>query len=1353
MKLPGSRQRIVAGGGNVAGRIGAGRAAAHFFLVLVFVASASYGRSAPKRLSDWLLDRPPSAGDYPLGLSWRVRGEIPSQYAAYLDLIDRLSGSDSGLRADPAAVNRLREWLQSLPVTGRVPVASTDARWLEVNPMRDPALRPGDSIIVPKRPSTVTVLTDRGERCAVTHAQGREARDYLETCKSGDTRRADWAWIAQPDGHVQRFGIASWNRELQDEPAPGAWIWAPARDSGWPESISERLITFLASQGPAPDPAGGFGAPLLAPHAPSARSRSLETTASDWGGVGLLQTPSARMAPTGYLGVHVSRVFPYTRGNVFTQPFDWLEAGFRYTNISNRLYDPTGTIAGSQAYKDKSVDFKARLLAEIAYRPQLAVGMRDIAGTGLFSGEYIVGSKRTGPLDWSLGLGWGYLAGRGNLRNPLSVFGRSFDTRKMNGGGQGGNFSFGSYFHGPAALFGGVQYQTPWERLILKLEYDGNNYQHEPQANNQRQSSPWNVGLVYRMGRSADLSFGVERGNTAMLGLTLHTQLDQLSMPKFDDPPRVPVSGLRPRQAPDWSAVARELALQTDWRVGRMELSARELRVTFDDAEAGYWRERVDRAVAVLHRDAPVSADRFVLAYRQHGIQIAEHVVDRDAWVAEHTQFLPPRERREAIMAHAPGVAAGGTVVHDSPSPGFESGLGVGYQQTLGGPDGFVLFQLSAVEQAKLRLREDTWLQGRLQLGLIDNYGKFKYDAPSNLPRVRTFLREYLTTSRATMPNLELVHMGRLTDNQYYSVYGGYLESMFAGAGAEWLYRPYASRIAFGVDVNEVKQRGFRQDFSFLDPGYRVSTGHATLYWDTGWNNVQVNLSAGRYLAGDKGMTLEMYRVFSNGVRLGGYFSKTNVSSAQFGEGSFDKAMYVSIPFDAFLTRSSNSIGNFVWKPLTRDGGARLDRGISLYDVTTARDDRNLRFGPASPPNEVSIPANRREAWTPQPRGPEPFTQVLPRVMGVQWAADARYRERLVEALYRQGFRNIRVDFDASYRLNVAVAGDTLRPLSRAAGRAARTALRMAPLDAREVRIAIAERADVVVSYNFFDLVKLERFFEGVLARAELDAVVAVEFLDPSAREADPLAALGDLDTTLAEPSLAKVMLPDTRAAHRVITDITAAAAKAADTDWVRFGVLGTGLVLASSALDRRADRFARDHADNSAVKTVKNVGNALPWLSLAGAALAALDGSDPERSKSGYAAIEAGGAAYLMATALKYAVGRQRPGEDASTHSFKPFSSTANYNAFPSRHAIVSWAAVTPFAEQYDAPWLYGVAGITNLARVASREHWFSDTVVASVLGYGIGKLFYDASRAPAKAAPRVSLDRSGVRFAWDFE
>lgn len=121
---------------------------------------------------------------------------------------------------------------------------------------------------------------------------------------------------------------------------------------------------------------------------------------------------------------------------------------------------------------------------------------------------------------------------------------------------------------------------------------------------------------------------------------------------------------------------------------------------------------------------------------------------------------------------------------------------------------------------------------------------------------------------------------------------------------------------------------------------------HVTAYWDTGWQGVQINLSVGQYLAKDKGATLDISRRFRNGVVIGAYATKTNVSPAQFGEGSFDKGIYVTIPFDAMMTRSSSSIANLRWNPVTRDGGAKLDRRYPLYDLTDMGERRSLWYAP-----------------------------------------------------------------------------------------------------------------------------------------------------------------------------------------------------------------------------------------------------------------------------------------------------------------------------------------------------------------------------------------------------------------------
>ncbi len=105
---------------------------------------------------------------------------------------------------------------------------------------------------------------------------------------------------------------------------------------------------------------------------------------------------------------------------------------------------------------------------------------------------------------------------------------------------------------------------------------------------------------------------------------------------------------------------------------------------------------------------------------------------------------------------------------------------------------------------------------------------------------------------------------------------------------------PKAQRWAVGADAYQVWQRGFDRLFD-LQP-YKAFTGHFALYYDSPWYNLHFAARVGQYLAQDRGITLEVSRRFSTGVEVGVFATKTNVSSAQFGEGSFDKGTYHTYP-------------------------------------------------------------------------------------------------------------------------------------------------------------------------------------------------------------------------------------------------------------------------------------------------------------------------------------------------------------------------------------------------------------------------------------------------------------------------
>jgi hypothetical protein len=197
---------------------------------------------------------------------------------------------------------------------------------------------------------------------------------------------------------------------------------------------------------------------------------------------------------------------------------------------------------------------------------------------------------------------------------------------------------------------------------------------------------------------------------------------------------------------------------------------------------------------------------------------------------------------------------------------------------------------------------------------------------------VRSDTPRYFAGYDPKLAQLTVDYLFKLNENTYGRASAGYLERMFAGVGGEVLWKPVDQSWGLGADINYVWQRDFDSlGFGFYD--YDVVTGQASLYWDTGWYGMEVELDAGRYLAGDWGGTFQLTRRFANGWAVGAYFTLTNVTSEDFGEGSFNKGVAIEIPFRwtvPFETRQTRALA---LTSVSRDGGARLDISNRLYPI------------------------------------------------------------------------------------------------------------------------------------------------------------------------------------------------------------------------------------------------------------------------------------------------------------------------------------------------------------------------------------------------------------------------------------
>ena len=166
--------------------------------------------------------------------------------------------------------------------------------------------------------------------------------------------------------------------------------------------------------------------------------------------------------------------------------------------------------------------------------PDLAVGFRDLAGTGRFSSEYIVASKRYNNFNINLGLATGFLGSENNIKNPFRYISEDFSQRSRKGSrsSAGGEFAYETWFSGPSSLFFGFDYVLPYTRgTVFKMEYDSNNYLQEG-GKPLPKDSDYNFGFDFPIIKdNLKLSLNYERGNTFSLAWNISFNLSENIVP------------------------------------------------------------------------------------------------------------------------------------------------------------------------------------------------------------------------------------------------------------------------------------------------------------------------------------------------------------------------------------------------------------------------------------------------------------------------------------------------------------------------------------------------------------------------------------------------------------------------------------------------------------------------------------------------------------------------------------------------------------------------------------------------------------------------------------------------------
>ena len=635
-----------------------------------------------------------------------------------------------------------------------------------------------------------------------------------------------------------------------------------------------------------------------------------------YGMPGLVEMPTAESLPDAQIAATIAGSSSQRMVTLTFQAAPRLTGAFRY-----------GRFDGVRDFilYDRSFDLQYRLLDATGPWPALAIGLRDMVGTAVNSSEYLVATKTLGAgVTATVGLGWGRMGSHGGVANPLG-----WDTRVMDVG-LGGTPDSGAWFHGPMATFGGLDWQAN-ATTRLTIEYSSDAHQEEVDRGVVDYRSPINVGLNYAASPGVVVGAQVLHGSMIAANVTLTF-----------NPKTPPAGGDRsPAPAPfaDGSETTTDFAtlsktIERDLRaegitlVG-LTLSGDTAVLQVENTRHPLVAQMIGRTARVLAADLPANIKIFAVEPTAQGMPVARVSLERDS-----LQALEYNADQAALGLAAAtfSPAEMGADLDLGQTPPFSWGVTPYISLSLFDPESPLRGDVGLQSTAKYAFSPNLSISGAVRLKVAGNAGSSDRASGSVLPHVRSDALFYAQEGASGLENLTVDHFGKIGPELFTHISAGYLEPMFAGVMTEVLWQPVASRLSLGAEVGHVMQRDTDKLFGVQDYNYQVTLGHLSAFYNLN-HGYQVQVDAGRYLAGDWGSTLTVSRAFDNGWKVGVFATKTDVSYEDFGEGSFDKGFVITAPLAWITGQHSTTAAHVTLRPILRDGGAQLDIRNRLHDL------------------------------------------------------------------------------------------------------------------------------------------------------------------------------------------------------------------------------------------------------------------------------------------------------------------------------------------------------------------------------------------------------------------------------------
>lgn len=617
-------------------------------------------------------------------------------------------------------------------------------------------------------------------------------------------------------------------------------------------------------------------------------------------------------------------------GTLSVSPFNWLEASYFYYRPSDLIWYGTGARGH---YLDKGFNIKFIYKSKHNDKPKLAIGLDDFAGTGYFTKEYIVLTQDLNNIKATMGVGWGRFAGKKDFENPLSFISESFIDRPRTSDNfdLGGRLSYDQYFRGNASIIAGLEYFSPKIKgLSFKLEHDPFDYidfsaRGRPDANLKirKKDSYLNFGLSYKYNKFFTFDFSYIKGNTVNFSFTIGTNFNKRLQRKPDFNPTITTKENNKKSKTIfyedllYNLNNNNLFLQT------ASLSDDKLDISISTSEhrnairSSSYAASVARDISKIHK---IDINQINVSHINAGIEL-----NQISYISSHLNKKDfPKElviRNTKLNSGSPDGFYNDEFRPMIKFPVIFSSISPTLISHIGNPEKFFFGGVNIQHVSEIQFKRNLLLTSEINFRAYDTFEDTISGSNSVMEHVRTDIVDYLKEDDVYITRMQLDYITSLHKDIYLKLSGGIFETMYAGIGFEALYKPFNKNYSIGLELFNVRQRSYNQKFSLRE--YKTSTGHINFGYLLPLG-IETNLSLGRYLAKDDGYTFDIGRRTKSGFKAGIYFTRTNISSEIFGEGSFDKGFYIQIPMDLITKNYTGNYSSFKISPLTRDGGAKL---------------------------------------------------------------------------------------------------------------------------------------------------------------------------------------------------------------------------------------------------------------------------------------------------------------------------------------------------------------------------------------------------------------------------------------------